>query len=72
MGDGQKVTMARVTDKERETLALVVEGLTNPQIAEKRGLSSETVKSELKRIFRKIGVENRVQAAVLAVRAGAC
>jgi DNA-binding CsgD family transcriptional regulator len=42
--------------------------MTNAEIATKLHVSRETVKSELKRIFRKIGVGNRTQAAVLLVK----
>ncbi len=64
------VMAKRLTLREVEIIKLVVKGMTNTEIAKDRDVSSETVKSELKRIFRKIGVSNRVQAAVLAVRGG--
>jgi len=54
----------KLTTKELELLAAVAQGKTNAEIAVDRGLSSETVKSELKRIFRKIGAANRTEAAV--------
>ncbi|MFT5041322.1 MAG: RNA polymerase sigma factor (sigma-70 family) [Hyphomicrobiaceae bacterium] len=60
----------KLTEREKETLRLVCCGLTNAQIAADLGVSRETVKSELKRIFRKIGVGNRTQAAVLLVKQG--
>ncbi len=59
-----------LTEREKEILRLVCEGLTNAEIAANLHVSRETVKSELKRIFRKIGVANRTQAAVLLVRQG--
>jgi len=59
-----------LTDREKEVLRLVCDGLTNSEIATCLGVSRETVKSELKRIFRKIGVANRTQAAVLLVKQG--
>lgn len=59
-----------LTDREKEILRLVCDGLTNAQIATELHVSRETVKSELKRIFRKIGVGNRTQAAVLLVKQG--
>jgi DNA-binding NarL/FixJ family response regulator len=43
-------------------------GLTNKQIAEAMHISSETVKDHVQRIFVKIGVTDRTQAAVWAVR----
>ena len=57
-----------LTEREKEVLRLVCDGLTNAEIATCLHVSRETVKSELKRIFRKIGVGNRTQAAVLLVK----
>ena len=57
-----------LTEREKEVLRLVCDGLTNSEIATCLHVSRETVKSELKRIFRKIGVGNRTQAAVLLVK----
>lgn len=57
-----------LTEREKEVLRLVCDGLTNAEIAGALHVSRETVKSELKRIFRKIGVANRTQAAVLLVK----
>ena len=57
-----------LTEREKQILRLVCDGMTNAQIASQLGISSETVKSELKRMFHKIEVRNRTQAAVLLVR----
>lgn len=57
-----------LTDREKQILRLVCDGLTNTGIATSLNVSRETVKSELKRIFRKIEVNNRTQAAVLLTR----
>jgi DNA-binding NarL/FixJ family response regulator len=59
-----------LTLREKEVLRMVCDGLTNAQIATRLTVSRETIKSELKRIFRKIGVANRTQAAVLLVKQG--
>lgn len=59
-----------LTMREKEVLRLVCDGMTNAEIATKLTVSRETIKSELKRIFRKIGVANRTQAAVLLVKQG--
>jgi DNA-binding CsgD family transcriptional regulator len=59
-----------LTDREKEILRLVCDGQTNAEIAVNLHVSRETIKSELKRIFRKIGVGNRTQAAVLLVKQG--
>ncbi|MFQ5353170.1 MAG: response regulator transcription factor [Candidatus Binatia bacterium] len=58
----------KLTEREKRVLRLVCDGLSNPEIAAALCVSPETVKSELKRIFRKIGVANRIQAAVLLVK----
>lgn len=57
----------KLTEREKQILRLLCDGLTNAQIATRIDVSSEVVKSSLKRIFRKIDVKNRTQAAVLAV-----
>jgi len=58
----------QLTERELKILRLVALGMTNEEIAEPLQISRETVKSELKRIFRKIGVSNRTQAATLMVK----
>jgi len=67
---GSESVRRALTDREKQILRLVCDGLSNAVIATRLTISPETVKSELKRIFRKIGVKNRTQAAVLLVREG--
>jgi RNA polymerase sigma factor (sigma-70 family) len=62
--------MRSLTRREREILGLVVQGLTNKQIAELLGISQATVKTHVENIIEKLGVSDRTQAAVWAVRAG--
>ncbi|MFN2425260.1 MAG: response regulator transcription factor [Candidatus Binatia bacterium] len=69
MHDPDRIPRA-LTEREKQILRLVCDGLSNASIAGRLGVSPETVKSELKRIFRKIEVKNRTQAAVLLVRQG--
>jgi DNA-binding NarL/FixJ family response regulator len=57
-----------LSKKELEILQLLSCGRTNKEIAGALRVSPETVKMTLKNIFRKLGVENRTQAAVLAVK----
>jgi NarL family two-component system response regulator LiaR len=57
-----------LTGREREVLALLVEGLSNTQIAERLGISPSTIKSHVSHILAKLGVASRTEAATLAVR----
>jgi DNA-binding NarL/FixJ family response regulator len=59
-----------LTPRENEVLQLVTAGLKNKQIADKLGISSETIKEHVQNILRKVGVSDRTQAAVWAVRNG--
>ncbi|MGI5325010.1 response regulator transcription factor [Actinomadura nitritigenes] len=59
-----------LTGREREVLLLVARGLPNARIAEILGLSEANVKSRVNRILARLGLENRVQAALLAYEAG--
>jgi DNA-binding NarL/FixJ family response regulator len=58
--------MVELSDRESEVLALIARGLTNTQIAEELYLSVETVKTYVKRLYAKLDVHNRAQAAVAA------
>ncbi len=58
----------QLTEREREILALVGEGLTNRQIGQRLFLAEKTIKNHISRLLAKLGVERRVQAAVLATR----
>ena len=59
-----------LTPREREIAALVAEGLTNPQIAERLAISSGTVRIHVERILGKLGLTSRVQVATWVVRHG--
>ncbi|MEO3928185.1 response regulator transcription factor [Micromonosporaceae bacterium B7E4] len=59
-----------LTDKEREVLVALGEGLTNSDIGRRLYLSEATVKSHVSRLLAKLQLTNRVQAAILAHRAG--
>jgi NarL family two-component system response regulator LiaR len=75
---GEKMGMAHVTrsprseqtnelsNREREVLALLALGSTNRQIANELYLSVDTVKSHMRRLYTKLGVTNRTQAALRA------
>ncbi|MEU8609896.1 response regulator transcription factor [Actinoplanes sp. NPDC048791] len=59
-----------LTLKEREVLQALADGLTNADIARRLHLSEATVKTHISRILTKLELTNRVQAAILAHRAG--
>lgn len=61
---------ADLSKREVEVLRLLAEGLDNNEIALRLYLSPTTVKRQVSAIFAKLGVSNRVQAAIWAVRAG--
>ncbi|MFJ7190782.1 response regulator [Streptomyces bacillaris] len=58
-----------LSERERSVLDLIGEGLTNRQIAGQLFLSEKTVKNHISRLLGKLGVERRVQAAVIATEA---
>jgi DNA-binding NarL/FixJ family response regulator len=60
----------RLTERERSILRLLAEGCDNAEIGERLHVSASTVKTHVSAILGKLGVENRVQAAVWAVRHG--
>jgi two-component system nitrate/nitrite response regulator NarL len=59
-----------LTKREQQVLELLVEGLSNSQIADKICLSENTVKKHLRNVLDKLHLNNRVEAAVYAVREG--
>ncbi|MCA9157284.1 MAG: response regulator transcription factor [Pirellulaceae bacterium] len=59
-----------LTQRESEVLRQLANGLTNKEIALALGISYETVKEHVQHILRKVGVSDRTQAAVWAVRKG--
>ncbi|MFF3030968.1 response regulator [Streptomyces rubiginosohelvolus] len=59
-----------LTPREKDVLALLAEGGTNADIAQRLGMQESTVKSHVSRILTTLGVNNRVQAALLARDAG--
>ena len=57
-----------LTQREGEVLRQLAKGLTNKKIAESLHISDETVKEHVQHILRKIGVVDRTQAALWAIR----
>ncbi|MCX4673723.1 response regulator transcription factor [Streptomyces sp. NBC_01381] len=65
-GSSQDARLAGLSERERDILALIGEGLTNRQIGKRLFLSEKTVKNHISRLLAKLGVERRIQAAVIA------
>jgi len=59
-----------LTEREREVLALMIEGLNNVQIAGRLTVSPSTIKSHVSNILAKLGVASRTEAVTLALRSG--
>jgi DNA-binding NarL/FixJ family response regulator len=60
----------RLTRREREVLELIANGRSNKRIAFELGISEKTVKTHVGHVLAKLGVSDRTQAALLAVRDG--
>jgi len=61
-------TISHLSPRERETLQWLSEGLSNKDIARRMNVSVNTTKYFVAAIFRKLGVNNRTQATMLAAR----
>ena len=59
-----------LTEREIEVLRLVVQGASNPEIAEELCITVNTVKSHVKNILYKLRLENRTQVAIYAIQTG--
>jgi DNA-binding NarL/FixJ family response regulator len=67
---GEGAADGQLTGREQEVLRLVARGLTTREIAERIGLSPNTVKSHARSLFTKLGAHNRVQALAVATERG--
>jgi len=62
--------ISQLSDREREVLRLLATGLSNTEISQTLFLTEGTVKNYVSALFSKLGVTDRTQAAILAIRAG--
>jgi DNA-binding NarL/FixJ family response regulator len=68
-GESDESDSDGLTEREREVLALVARGASNLEISQQLHISENTVKKHLRSILDKLHLENRVQAAIYALRA---
>jgi DNA-binding NarL/FixJ family response regulator len=69
--DPDRISLSsNLTERELEVLKLIVDGLTNPQIAEKLFITRATAKAHVHSILQKMCVDDRTQAAVTALKEG--
>jgi DNA-binding NarL/FixJ family response regulator len=66
----EDVKIALLTEREREVIALICEGLQNRSIGERLSITETTVRHHLTSIFNKLGVDNRLELVIYAYRNG--
>lgn len=66
----EEVKIAQLTEREREVIALICEGLQNKTIGQRMFISETTVRHHLTSIFNKLGVENRLELVIYAYKHG--
>ena len=67
---GESAVGGALSNREREILALLADGLVNKQIAARLGISTNTVKTHLELLFDKLGVATRAEAVATGVKRG--
>lgn len=61
-------TRGKVSKREMDVLLHVKDGLRNPEIAERLGLSTKTIENHVRSILQKLGAKNRTEAVVIALK----
>jgi len=68
--EASQATLGQLTPREREVLAALAEGLDNKAIAERLFISPDTARTHVVKVLGKLGVESRLQAAIVAIQHG--
>lgn len=66
----KRITQATLTEREREVLCLMAAGKTNTEISTELAITDGTVRYHINKIFSKLGVKNRTQAVLVALKRG--
>jgi len=66
----ERMTNPELTNRELEVLQLVAQGMSNLEISTALGITEGTVKSNMNRILSKLGVKDRTQATIIALKRG--
>jgi DNA-binding NarL/FixJ family response regulator len=66
----KSIELAGLSDRESEVLEALCQGMSNKEMAEVLFVSPETIKSHVSTLIGKLGVKDRTQAVISAIRAG--
>ena len=66
----RKVDINTLTDREKQVLKLVADGLTNKMVARKLDIAEGTIKVHVKKLLKKLGLRSRVEAAIWMTKNG--
>ena len=70
LGMWKSIELAGLSDRESEVLEALCQGMSNKEMAEVLFVSPETIKSHVSTVIGKLGVKDRTQAVISAIRAG--